>query len=230
METRSSFGVAFRAFLMLACVAAIPVLAVGGASMPKSVKTWIDDHWPGGASAAKPAEPPPRFQPVPPTTLNPAGPIEQRIPGRAAEPQPLPPQWPSGTVGATPTAVTPAAYHTPVEGAPLPPRPAVAAPPPPPLCLAPEGELARRGLPAAAATGSRDEQFKGCQDRLRQQGATYFLLESWGSQQQLFRFYCKMAIGGNPNCTRHFEATDADPLRAMAVVVEQVDAWRSGTL
>ncbi len=54
------------------------------------------------------------------------------------------------------------------------------------------------------------------------------MLESWGSREQLYRFYCKVAVGGNPNYTHYFEATGSDPLAAMADVLGQVEAWRAG--
>lgn len=74
---------------------------------------------------------------------------------------------------------------------------------------------------------STTEQFTHIQDRLRRLGATYSLLESWGTQEQLFRFYCRVAVGGNPNYTHYFEATDSDPLTAMARVLRQVETWRN---
>jgi hypothetical protein len=80
----------------------------------------------------------------------------------------------------------------------------------------------------AAQARSAGDQFTIIQGRLRELGATYYLLESWGSQHQLYRFYCKMAIGGNPNYTHYFEATDSEPLRAMARVLRQVETWRAG--
>lgn len=80
----------------------------------------------------------------------------------------------------------------------------------------------------APQTPSTVDQFTYIQDRLRQLGATYHLLESWGSREQLYRFYCKVAVGGNPNYTHYFEATDSDPLRAMTRVLGQVEAWRAG--
>ena len=70
------------------------------------------------------------------------------------------------------------------------------------------------------------DPFVSIQNSLRQQGATYYLLETVGGQQPNYRFYCKMSIGGNPNYTRPFEASDADPLRAMSLVLQQVEAWR----
>jgi hypothetical protein len=78
------------------------------------------------------------------------------------------------------------------------------------------------GTPAAA------DQFHAIQDRLRQLGATYYLLESWGNQQHMYRFYCKIAVGGSVHYTRCFEATHADPVQAMVQVLGQVEAWRDG--
>lgn len=64
-------------------------------------------------------------------------------------------------------------------------------------------------------------------DRLRELGAVYYLLETWGNDGQRFRFHCKMAIGGNPNYTRHFEAIDRDALQAMGKVLGEVETWRA---
>ena len=83
-------------------------------------------------------------------------------------------------------------------------------------------ELVLGGSPDAA------RQLAHIQDRLRRLGATHYVLESWGSEQQLYRFCCKMAIAGNANFTRYFEATDASPLRTMASVLRQVEAWGNG--
>ena len=80
------------------------------------------------------------------------------------------------------------------------------------------------GGPAAA------DPFTAMQRALRQYGATYYLLETWGSEGELYRFHVKMAIAGNPNYTRHFEATDRDALSSMRRVVAQVEAWRGGRL
>jgi hypothetical protein len=61
---------------------------------------------------------------------------------------------------------------------------------------------------------------------LRQLGATFYRLEKWGDRGQLFRFQCKMSVGGNPHVNRHFEATDADANRAIEHVVQHVQTWR----
>jgi hypothetical protein len=73
-----------------------------------------------------------------------------------------------------------------------------------------------------------DERFTYVLDRLRELGAVYYLLETWGNEGQRFRFHCKMAIGGNSNYTRHFEATDRDALRAMGKVLAEIETWRAG--
>lgn len=80
--------------------------------------------------------------------------------------------------------------------------------------------------PADAALVST--QFDGIPSRLQALGATYYVLESWGNQQQ-YRFFCKMAVGGDADYTHCFEAIEADPLQAMRQVMRQVEAWRSET-
>jgi len=82
----------------------------------------------------------------------------------------------------------------------------------------------RQPGPSAAPSNDR---FGSMHARLRQLGATYCLLESWGPQSELYRFHCKVGIGGSTNFTRSFESTDPDPLGAVAKVVEQVEQWRS---
>jgi hypothetical protein len=86
--------------------------------------------------------------------------------------------------------------------------------------LAPSGEFSVEPPPG-------DARFGQMHERLRQLGATYVLLESWGDQHQAFRFYCKIAVAGNPHYTYRFEATDTDPVHAMAKVVDQVERWRN---
>jgi hypothetical protein len=83
--------------------------------------------------------------------------------------------------------------------------------------------------PLNAAAGAA-APFSQIQERLKQLGATYYLLETWGNEQQLFRFYCKMAVGGNENYTRCFEHISADPLLAMKEVLKQVEESRNGGL
>jgi hypothetical protein len=92
-------------------------------------------------------------------------------------------------------------------------------------------EATARTQIAAANSEANAEIPSGIHDienKLQKFGATYYVLEAWGSDQQLFRFYCKMAVGGNADYTHCFEATDSDPLQAMLHVLKQVEAWREG--
>ena len=72
--------------------------------------------------------------------------------------------------------------------------------------------------------------FLTLQDRLRQLGATYYLLETWGNQRQLYRFYCQVAVGGNVGYTRYFEATNSNPIEAMYDGLRQVESCRNSGL
>jgi hypothetical protein len=86
-----------------------------------------------------------------------------------------------------------------------------------------EVDTADRSGPSAPVT----DRFTYVLGRLRELGAVYYLLETWGSEGQRFRFHCKMAIGGNPGYTRRFEATDAEPMQAIARVLSEVETWRA---
>jgi hypothetical protein len=92
------------------------------------------------------------------------------------------------------------------------------------------GASARKGTqPENPAAGTpRTSPFEALAGQLQQLGATYYLLESWGDSGQLYRFHCQVAAQDNPNNARHFEATDADPMRAMQRVVTEVQLWRAG--
>jgi hypothetical protein len=81
---------------------------------------------------------------------------------------------------------------------------------------------------SAEATPPRGEDsFRAVQARLRELGATYYLLESWGDGGR-YRFHCRMAIAGNTSYSRQFEALAGDPLAAMLAVLRQVEDWRAG--
>ncbi len=85
-------------------------------------------------------------------------------------------------------------------------------------------------LPAKSADAALvSTQFDGIPDRLQALGATYYVLEAWGNQQQQYRFFCKMAVGGDADYAHCFEAIEADPLQAMRQVMRQVEAWQSET-
>jgi hypothetical protein len=198
---RSSAAVAGRALIMLACVVGIPALALWGTSWSEMVKRVQDFRWPtvfSPASASTPgATDAPAASPNA-TPLTPAGAPNLVRPLEATAPL-QPPLAPA------PSAVVPADYQE----------------------SSPTSRLAVcDGSENAMSTASAADPFGSIQYRLRQLGATYYLLESWGSEQQLYRFYCKMAVGGNADYTRSFEAIHADKLQAMREVLRDVEVWK----
>jgi hypothetical protein len=78
-----------------------------------------------------------------------------------------------------------------------------------------------------AATVTTDEKFRRAEIRLRELGATHYMLETWGADNNRYRFVCKMSVGGNAEVTRYFQAIDDNPWQAMQTVLEQVEDWRS---
>ncbi len=72
------------------------------------------------------------------------------------------------------------------------------------------------------------DQFRYIENRLRELGAEYYLLENWGNQGECYRFHCRIAVANSANFTKHFEATDSQPLGAMARVLADVESWRRG--
>lgn len=66
------------------------------------------------------------------------------------------------------------------------------------------------------------DHFSTIQHRLRQLGATYCRLETWGEGGEQFRFQCRIASPRGPGRFRDFEAVDADPVQAMTKVLGQV--------
>jgi hypothetical protein len=216
---RSSAAVAGRALIMLACVVALPTVALWGTSWSDVVKRIQDFRLPecidltwlsGSVSSDDPSRGP---------TVNagtaatgPSAPAPLALAGEPGRGNPPLTPVPSPATAAAPSAVVPTEYQAPAELSP------VAAP------LSDDGGRQTTGDAKAA------DQFQVVQERLRQLGATYYLLESWGNQQQLYRFYCKMAVGGSAQYTRCFEATDADSLQSMVEVLRQVETWRGGGL
>jgi len=195
---------------MLACVVGIPLAAVFGKSMPEVFRALLNGRWPGRTAHAEASSSDPGLAPVPSTAAAAALPGHHGTPHWQPEPSPLHAASPV----VTPTQYTrpstdPAHGQTAVAGRqPSNVLPAVAEDPATPV-------------PATA------DRFRYVQERLRQMGAVQYRLEYWGAQQQFYRFSCRVAIAGDPGCTRHFEATDGDDLRAMVQVLRQVEAWRA---
>ena len=208
--SQSPVTVALRALIMLVFIIGIPLVAFNGSSLPDGAKKMLEkvssaiaSVIPAKAADALPEAP--RFganTPTPPAA--PAQPLggPSVFPAQsptAAQPALLP-AGSGAQFGQATSNVVPVDYQSPLESNN---KPSV-------------------GLQTAATP------FMAMQDRLRQLGATYYLLETWGNQRQFFRFYCQMAVGGNSAYTHYFEAINANPIQAMADVLAQVERWRGG--
>jgi hypothetical protein len=244
---QSPTGVLFRTLVMLACLVAIPMAALFGSSLPNLVTAILAGHWPLGTNIATgPQSGIPEPAPCIPnggviaSPAEPASPLWQQYSPKRAD-------LPADTLAVPPSPVTPAAYEATsggssevksavaaalpdLRGNPLPAsnvaaRTALARPTTP---AAPTVPAASPGADASSSghpeTSTQVDYFSQIQQRLRQLGATYYLLETWGNQRDLFRFYCEVPIGGSPNFVHHFEATHAEPLQAMAQVLREVES------
>lgn len=204
---------AFRIFVMLSCLIIVPMAAIFGSAFPDVVKSvlvdrivyWATGKWPEATPSAAPSG------------FGTVAPAKQAEESREGMGQSEAPRW-GAKPGGTSWQVQPS---SPLAGGVM---PAAA------TLVDPAAGNQQADYVAAAPTQSPAplDPFTAMERKLREYGATYYLLETWGNDGELFRFHCKMAIGNNPNCTRHFEATDHDALQAMSQVLTRVEAWRAG--
>lgn len=80
-------------------------------------------------------------------------------------------------------------------------------------------QQARRFREAAIARS----QF--IQERLKQMGAAYMILERAPPDGAAYRFHCQMPIAGSDTYTRPFEVTAPDAIQAMERVLADVESW-----
>lgn len=221
MAEQSSAAVAVRALVMLGCLIAIPLVAVCGSALPEAIDRALGSWWsPEATMLAEDCEEAPLF-----------GSIGGDSPSSAVGTLSEAPAWPSGKA-VEPTGVgsavcdsegcrvLPASYEAPLESESVGRAPASVSP------LAAHG-TSSASTPAAPPVGQSPDSFHSICHRLKELGSTYVLLESWGDGQEQFRFYCKIAIAGNPHYTYRFEATSPDPMAAMANVLRQVESWQA---
>jgi hypothetical protein len=218
-------AVLFRALVMLACLVAIPLAAVFGTSLRDVFTAVFGNRWASDTVSANAAlAEAPRFDRSPPA--QPPNPVPADA--NAAPLSALPPA--TNPLGGAAPGVVPAGFEaSPASPATYPPShagaPRVAPGPLPPLSPVVQG-VGSQGPPAAPpAAGDR---FGDVEARLRQLGATRYWLEEWGRGQSFYRFRCEVALDGNPDYVRYFEATGADRLQAMAEVLHNIEVWRSG--
>ena len=216
-----TFLSALRALFVLGCLVIVPLMAVFGTTLPATLIAAISGQDAASAPAAAP---------------KPAAPA---IPANIAAPLPKTP-LPSGSLGrpaanpalggnenaaaiAQATLVSPAGNLPQFDAAPHvnndPAANKASAVQPP---VQPPSEAA--SLPVVPSR----ERFSSLETRLQQLGAKYYKLITAGDQNELFHFECQLPVAANAAPPRMFEATDADPIQAVARVVHQVEDFRSG--
>ncbi len=231
-QRSSSAALIFRALIMLGFLAAIPFVAMSGNSLPDSMREKVEKFLPksllnggslnkivselfgGKSSEKKTAEAP--LTAAPSLVETPAAASQQEA-GPNAEPAGIP-----ASISAAPRNFASDGREIPLRA-----NPETASPVTPVGYQSPINSATATPNLSAAASDSEANPFLSMQKRLKDMGATYYLLETWGNQEQLYRFYCKMSVGGSANYTHCFEATHADPLQAMRDVVRQVEQWKN---
>jgi len=222
-DMQSSAGTVCRALVMLVFLAGIPLVAVSGTCWPQVAQRlhakWQDFGLPPIAmltsfASSPPSSEAPRFEP--PSGVAHAPVESAQKPGAA-----LPSKSNAPLVLLAPPGSASAASKEAPRGNPSSLGDALNAQ------TAPAN---RNGISAEPPHASRtsEDQYAYVQERLRELGATHYQLESWSNEPPLYRFCCKMAIGGNASYTRYFEATHANAVQAMNLVLDQVETWRSG--
>ena len=206
---QSSSVVTFRALIMLSCLVAVPLAAVFGTSLPDVVGALLAGRWPGGSDSPEgETGDGPRFEPVMPGEMASIVPPRRMPTATDGNALPLAASSPVAREGsdvpiAAISGVVPAGYETPVfTGA--------------AFNTAAQTPVAAVPLPV--------DRFTYVQDRLKQLGATYYLLEMFEGREEQYRFHCCIPVGGNSSYTRKYEALDPSPLGAMVKVLRQVEA------
>jgi hypothetical protein len=244
----SSTVVAFRALVLVACLIVVPLAAIFGSQFPDVVKSvLIDRIFPNGLPGIAGENAPARDTAPPFGAAGEPTPWQAGSAGTAATtaaPQAVAaaPAWTGSGVEPAVAWNQPSGQVRPAAGEGQPgaaERLGVAMPNDGRQSFPgnPNQGLGSAGAPGAGSMSApsahltaQPDRFTLMERRLRELGATYYLLETWGNESEHYRFHCKMAIANDATHTRQFEATDTDPLRAMGRVVEQVEAWRMGRL
>lgn len=226
---QSSAVVTFRVVVMLACLVAVPLLAVFGPSLAKIARPlgW----WRQPATTFQhpvPGQREGRVLPLAPVAESTefSQHVEATPPASTSiQAGPNPAAQPPGDPLATAAQESAAESEDTSESAP--PRLTATA-------YSPSSEMPIHGAEAHERRLASEEappppdRFAAAERRLRELGATYYLLEAWGSEGNLYRFQCRMAMAASPGYTRHFEATDSNPASAIEGVIKQVEAWHAG--
>ena len=228
MGEQSSAVAMFRALVMMVCLIVIPLAALFGTSLPDAIKALKEGHWPTLAERCG-RDRRRRRRPRRRTSRRSSSLTAGAVASNAAAP--LPPRRPPDRAGADAVARGTAAHGR---------------------CLARRNDprrsggggtcrlsrrprtpsRSRRRLPSAGLA-SRRRAIRSPRPRTAcgNCGATYYLLESLPLGRPaatVSLLFARWPWAGIPTITRPFEATEAEPLRAMSRVLQQVEAWGSG--
>jgi hypothetical protein len=208
---QSSAMMAVRAVTLFTCLAAVPLLAIFGKNLPAVIKSYFHSFTTNSTrhtTTLTERTDPPVFRPG---LLASKSDVER------------PPSTPAvdgvtklnaGVLPARPLVPIDATVHR----ADSPTAPVIDRNPQTPA-VSSHGPSPKPGFPP--------DYFRDAELRLRQLGATYYLLETVDADAGLYRFFCKVALGSKPDETLAFFATDRDPLAAMHQVVRQIEGWQT---
>ncbi len=208
----SAIAMAFRATILLSSAILLPLFAVFGNHLPDVLTAVADMQWMGSTSPHAP------------------------VPAGVATDSPV---FRPSPIGGSPIGTTDFSAHQPRD-TPQIAKPNTAGADPgglPVHYLAPAGNLPVDRLDVAAGRApiippadARTEYSRGhfgvSETRLRQLGASYYQLESWKNEAETYRFFCKIPIAGQEQF-QAFYATSNDPVRAMNIVIQQIEAWQA---
>lgn len=251
MAEQSATTVMFRALVMLSFVVVILLVALLGPSLPDNVRSFLAGHGQPDPPDSATDEAPPFHGPGETAAAatsgqsasSPFGPSHPQTPpidSFAAEPGPTtsgaPSQWdqslesqawnePRSQTNAMPVAYdsreAPASFARSSAQSPAwPSRTEVA------------NQSAERATEDVGMTPMTEtiDHFTRVQQQLRQLGVTYSSLETMGDQGLYYRFYCRVAVGGDPSSARLFQASDTNAVRTMTTVLHQIQQWQAGSL
>lgn len=234
-----------RGLIILVCVVALPLLAVVWDRLP-SVDSFVgslafDTTAPSESDTNYRSEPAAPVESFPPSQrLDPPAlaPFETEVPEAmfpSAPPQPLRDVSPFSSSTPSPAPISQAAFASPAF-APPEANPFLASAPtdvesggePVANPLAAPVVPAFRLQDAQPSESDRQQLHTRLGEELKQLGAQFYRLQTWGNRGELYRFSCYVAAPDNDQYQRHFQAIDADSIQAMRQVLDEVKIWRAG--
>jgi hypothetical protein len=224
-----------RIAVMAVCLIVIPLVALFGGSLPGLVQSLIDDYWTGNSwtggevAVEQTLEEAPLYRPEVSTS---SFSKSSEVASEAPTPASLPTSESNAPSFNNDPSFNRAVAFT--EKASPPPFAAEAAESrsiqradssgSADSAVIPVGSLPQAN-PASVEQGA--DRFSQIQRRLRDLGAVYYRLETWGSKTPGFRFHCRVALGEHKGLSRHFEATDFGALASMEKVLAEVELWHN---